>query len=143
VKEKSVSWLDSSALLALLLGEPGMELVQELLEQAERQRAMVFLSVITLTEIISSLIRTQGEGKARDELDVLLTLPVKMESPTRYQCAEAGSLRGRYKVSTADAIIGAQAMAAGAELVHKDPEFEAIAGLRQRRLPYKKKAGRG
>jgi hypothetical protein len=28
-------------------------------------------------------------------------------------------------------------MAAGAELVHKDPEFESVLGLRQRALPYK------
>jgi hypothetical protein len=33
-------------------------------------------------------------------------------------------------------------MAAEAELVHKDPEFESVVGLRQRRLPYKSKNAR-
>ncbi len=51
----------------------------------------------------------------------------------------AGWLRGRHKLSTPDAIIAVQAMAADAELVHKDPEFESVPGLKQKRLPYKRR----
>jgi ribonuclease VapC len=142
VKEKTASWLDSSAVLALLQGEPGMQIVRQLLEEAERERAAVYLSVVTLTEIISSLVKTHGEGAARDELQVVLTMPVQIESPTRAHCAEAGWLRGRHRLSIADAVIAIQVMAADAELVHKDPEFEAVVGLRQRWLPYKTKSAR-
>jgi len=49
-------------------------------------------------------------------------------------------LRWRYKISAADAIIATQAITNDAELVHKDPEFEAIIGLRQQQLPYKTKS---
>jgi predicted nucleic acid-binding protein len=142
VKEKTASWLDSSAILALIYGERGVDIVRQLLEDAERERAVVYLSVISLCEIVSSLIKTLGESVARDELAVVLTMPVQIESPTRQHCAEAGWLRGRYKLSTADAIIATQAIAANAELVHKDPEFDQVPGLRQRRLPYKTKSAR-
>lgn len=117
-----------------------MNAVRELLEKSERDLSVVYLSVVTLTEIVSSLSKTHGENVARDELQVVLSLPVQIESPTRDQCAEAGWLRGRYRLSTADAIIAIQAMTAGAELVHKDPDFETVAGLRQRPLPYKSRS---
>lgn len=142
MKEKTASWLDSSAILALLYGEAGMNTVRELLEEAERDRGAVYLSVVTLTEVVSSLSKTHGESVARDELQVVLSLPAQIESPTHEQCAEAGWLRSRHRLSTADAIIAVQAMAAGAELVHKDPEFESVLSLRQRRLPYKRSSAR-
>ena len=142
MKEKSASWLDSSAILALLYGEPGTDIVRQLLEDAERERALAYLSTVTLCEIVSSLIKTHGESVARDELAVVLTMPVQIDSPTRQHCAEAGWLRGRYRLSTADAIIATQAIAANAELVHKDPEFDQVPGLRHRRLPYKRKSAR-
>jgi predicted nucleic acid-binding protein len=142
VKEKTASWLDSSAILALLYGEPGVDIVRRLLEDAEREKALAYLSAVTLCEIVSSLIKTLGESVARDELAVVLTMPVQIESPTRQHCAEAGWLRGRYTLSTADAVIATQAIAANAELVHKDPEFDQVPGLRHRRLPYKRKSAR-
>ena len=45
-------------------------------------------------------------------------------------------------IATADAIIATQAITNDAELVHKDPEFEAVVGLRQQQLPYKTKSRR-
>lgn len=114
-----------------------MNTVRELLEEAEREQAAVYLSVVTLTEVVSSLSKMHGESVARDELQVVLSLPAHLESPTSAQCAEAGWLRSRHRLSTADAIIAVQALAADAVLVHKDPEFEAVLGLRQRPLPYK------
>ena len=37
VREKTASWLDSSAILTLLYGESGVEIVRQLLEDAERE----------------------------------------------------------------------------------------------------------
>jgi predicted nucleic acid-binding protein len=137
VKEKTASWLDSSGLLTLLYGEAGMDTVRQLLEESERARMKLYLSALTLTEVVSSLSKTHGQDIARNELQVVLSLPAQIETPTQAQCADAGWLRVRYRLSTADAIIAIQAMSAGAELVHKDPEFESVLGLRQRALPYK------
>ena len=119
-----------------------MNTVRELLDEAERGRTVLYLSVLSVTEVVSSLSKTHGEDVARDELQVVFSLPTQFESPTRGQCAEAGWLRGRHRLSTAEAIIAVQAMAAGAELVHKDPEFESVVGLKQRPLPYKTRTAR-
>ena len=142
MNEKTVNWLDSSAVLALLRGEPGAETVRRLLEAAERERTTVYISAVTLTEVVASVARVHGENVAREDLALILTMPVQIDSPTARQCGEAGWLRWRYKISTADAIIATQAITNDAELVHKDPEFEAIVGLRQQQLPYKTKSPR-
>ena len=50
----------------------------------------------------------------------------------------AGRLKAHYRISLADAIIAAYARSHDAVLVHKDPEFEALAGqVRLEALPYK------
>ena len=49
---------------------------------------------------------------------------------------KAAEIKARYPVSLADAWIAAAALLERAELVHKDPEFEAI-DLPQLYLPYK------
>lgn len=134
---KTASWLDSSAILTLLRGEAGTDTVRELLEQAERDTRTVFVSTISLSEVISTVARVHGDEAARDDLRLLLEMPVRFESPGIEACTAAGWLRARHKLSTADAIIAAQAIAAQAELVHKDPELEAIDGLPQHKLPYK------
>jgi len=142
VNEKSASWLDSSAVLALLYAEPGMDTVRRLLEQAERQTIALYLSVLSLAEIVSSIVKTHDEEIARDDLRVVLEMPFQIECPTTDQCVEGGWLRARHKLSTADAIIAAQAIAADAELVHKDPGFDEVPSLKHRRLPYKTKSAR-
>ena len=48
-----------------------------------------------------------------------IAMPVQIDSPTARQCGEAGWLRWRYKISTADAIIATQAITNDAELVTK------------------------
>ena len=140
--EKTASWLDSSAVLALLYAEPGMDIVRRLLEQAERQTITLYSSALSLAEIVSSIAKTHDEEIAREDLRVVLEMPVRIESPTWEQCAEGGWLRARRELSTADAIIAVQAIAANAELVHKDPEFDAVPNLKHRRLPYKAKVVR-
>ena len=119
-----------------------MDIVRRLLEQAERQTITVYLSAVSLAEIVSSIVKSHGDEIARDDLRLVLEMPVQIESPTWEQCAAGGWLRAGHKLSTADAVIAAQALAANAELVQKDPEFDRVPGLKHRRLPYKSKAVR-
>ncbi len=139
---KSVSWLDSSAVLALFLSEPGCDAVRTLLAEAGKGRRDVRLAQISLSEIAHSVCRDYDEATAREDIRLFRELPVRIEVATDEQWLEAGLLRTSVKLSTADSIIAIQAMEADAELVHKDPDFEAVAGLRQRPLPYKTKIER-
>lgn len=136
---KSVNWLDSSAVLALFLAEPGFEIVRGLLADAAKGKRQIYVAQISLTEIAHNVCRDYDEATAREDIWLLKELAVSIEAPSNTECLEAGLLRSRVKLSTADAIIAVQAMVFDAELVHKDPEFEAIIGLKQRRLPYKPK----
>jgi len=46
-------------------------------------------------------------------------------------------IKARFQVSLADAWIAAAALEVDAVLVHKDPGFERVDGLKQELLPYK------
>ena len=139
---KTASWLDSSAILALFVAEPGFETVRALIAEAAKGRREIHIAQISLAEIANSVSRDYDEATAREDIRLLRELAVTIDAPTDEQYVEAGLLRSHAKLSTADAIIAIQAMAADAELVHKDPEFESVAGLKQHRLPYKSKPPR-
>jgi len=114
--------------------------VRALLAEAAAGKRTVHVAQISLAEIANSISREYDDATSREDIRLLRELAVTIEPPTDDQCVEAGLLRSRVKFSTADAIIATQAMALDIELVHKDPEFNHVGGLRHRRLPYKKKA---
>jgi predicted nucleic acid-binding protein len=134
---KSEKWLDSSAVLTLLMAEPGYEIVRDLLGEAEQGHESIFMSQISLVEVAHAIAHSHGEESARDDVRLIQEMPMEIRGATDDQCLRAGILRGGHRLSTADAVIAVQAQDAGATLVHKDPEFEKVAGLKQLRLPYK------
>lgn len=131
-------WLDSSALLAWYRGEPGTEEVVCAVTRAARGTHPLSISQITLLEVAQAVARQRGESTARENIKLLGELALEIATPTDEQCVAAGLLRARLALSTADALIATQALAADAELMHKDPEFDQVPGLKHRRLPYKK-----
>jgi predicted nucleic acid-binding protein len=119
------------------MAEPGYQTVKDLLEAAEQEATRVFVSQWSLVELAHAIAHSHGEDSARDDLRLVLEMPVEFQGTTNDQCLRAGLLRSRHRLSTVDAVIVIQAMDAGATLVHKDPEFESIKDLDQIRLPYK------
>lgn len=134
---KPAKWLDSSAVLALLMAEPGYETVRDILTQAEGGHERVLLSQISLVEVAHAIARSHGDETARDDVRLILEMPMEIQGGTNDQFVRAGLLRSHHRLSTANAVILVQAQDAGAVLVHKDPEFEGVAGVQQLRLPYK------
>ena len=134
---KPAKWLDSSAVLTLLMAEPGYEVVRDALNEAEQGRGRVLLSQISLVEVAHAIAHSHGEESARDDVRLIHEMPIEIQGTSDEQCLRAGLLRGRHRLSTADAVIAVQAQEAGAALVHKDPEFEALTELKQVCLPYK------
>ena len=135
-------WLDSSAVLAWYRAEAGSEEVARIVTAATEKEAPVSMSQISLLEIAKAVADEHGESAARQNLRLLRELAVAFVPATDEQWIAAGLLRTHANLSTADAIIATQAMDAGAMLVHKDPEFDAVPGLKHRRLPYKTKSTR-
>lgn len=132
--------LDTSALFALIENEEGAQDVEALLIQAIEGQHEVAISVISEIEIFYISLREQGEEVARERLRLFDDLPVARETLDCDLVRVIGALKVGYSLSFADCCIAGLAQDMGAILVHKDPEFEAIAHLvAQYKLPYKQK----
>lgn len=138
--------LDTSALLAVVQDEPGGLEVLEILaggvagevhEPAaeEPDRPPVFLPFIALMELEYKLRRRGGPYEAERQSAVIRAWPVELvESGPCWRHA-AAQVKATYSLSLADAWIASLAILRSARLVHRDPELDAIEGLRSLRLP--------
>ena len=131
--------LDTSALLAWLEGEAGTERVRALLRGDEE----VLLPWPVLMETFYITAREKGEEIALQRYAAIKQLPVvllgEMSEPVLLTAAR---LKARHPISIADALVAAYALQWSAILVHKDPEYDALAGtLVMEALPYKAGVG--
>ena len=117
--------LDTSAIFTLLEDEEGAERVEELLRSEN-----IILPFVVLIEVYYISLQRHSEEVADQRYCLLKRLPAKhlgeMDEPT---LLGAATLKARFRLSLADAIIAAFAIRHKAILVHKDPEFEAISAL--------------
>jgi len=138
--------LDTSALLAVVQDEPGGLEVLEILASgvpgevhepaAEAGTAPpVFLPFIALMELEYKLRRRGGPYEAERQSAIIRAWPVELvESSPRWRHV-AAQVKATYSLSVADAWIASLAILRSARLVHRDPELDAIEGLRSLRLP--------
>ena len=130
--------LDTSAILTLRDDEPGAEQVAEFLYQAQDGKITVLICFITLMETFYRVWKDEGEQEGRLAYEQVQSLPVSIIHESKSLLEQAAVLKATYRLSLADAWIGAMAIQEGAILVHKDPEFDALQ-CRQITLPYKEK----
>lgn len=129
--------LDTSALLCLKEDEPGASEVDSILRH-HGKKAAVFISFMSVMELAYILEKEQGEATARLGVLQLKQLPVQVVESDEPLGLAAARIKAGHKMSVADAWIAATAERLGATLVHKDPEFEPLAGvIRMRPLPPK------
>lgn len=135
--------LDTSAWVALDEREPGAEEVEAILTKAWLGQAVVHGCFATLTEL--EYVRTQERDaqQATELLAFAKSQPVQWLHSDDALCSSAAKLKAAHKVSFADAFVAATALRLHATLVHKDPEFAALAGvLKLHPLPPKGAAAR-
>ncbi len=126
--------LDTSAILTLMEDEDGTDRVEEILQNSE-----VLVPFPVLLEIYYISLQEKSEPVADKRYALVRYLAVteiwSVDEPTLLTAAR---LKAGFRVSFADALIAAFAVRHQATLVHKDPEFEALADhVRQEPLPYK------
>jgi predicted nucleic acid-binding protein len=131
--------LDTSAVLTLLNNEEGTDIVLGLLESAQSGKAIVYLPFMTLMELEYQGLRRFGPGETQRVLSLVSAWPVEIEDSTEVWRHEAAAIKATAPVSVADAWICGLARRLDAELVHKDPEYDAVPGLKTLPLPYKHK----
>lgn len=126
--------LDTSALMALLRGEPGQPVVISALRTPGNT---CYAHEVNLCEVFYSRARQAGEDIARPEVEYLLTTArvVPFANPDREFVWEVGRLRARVTserlaASLADCFCLAAARHFGGELLTADHrEFEPVAAM--------------
>jgi ribonuclease VapC len=132
--------LDSSALLTLWNDEQGAAIVDEILRGGENP----VISFMTVMECRYRLWKQTGREKAEEFSGYLELLPVTVVETNQAILDLAVAIKAGHSLSVVDSWIIATAIHMDTVLVHKDPEFEPLAGrVRLLALPYKPKTGSG
>ena len=101
--------LDACALVALLKGEQGADVVWDVLFKNTTGSAIVFMHEINLLEVYYGFYRERGKDYAYQKLEQCVEFFTTIQGLTSAVFTEAGRLKTSYKVFIADAIILAQA----------------------------------
>lgn len=130
--------LDSSAWLAHLLGEPGMEQVNLLFDDP---RAEISISVLSIPEVYGRL-RAMGKQEYWPSVwESYTALFTRMLATDEKIARQAIVLRASMpeRLPTVDGLIAATAGVHGLILIHRDPHLAAIPShlLQQQQLPHK------
>lgn len=133
--------LDTSAVLAYFDDEEGADRVGQLLTLSGHRRIALYASFVTLIELRYIIMQERDEASADHVVGLFKSWPVELAYPNEVQSLLAARFKATHQVSLADAIIAAQAFHLHACLVHKDPEFDSLAGeVKLESLPYKRKS---
>lgn len=118
--------LDANAILSYLQQGPGCGTIERLFREAFHNDASLMISVINLGEVFYLLWRIKGEQKARQAINDLTLLPIKIVSVELPQALQAGELKALHKIPYADSIAAALALAQNATIVSSDRDFEKL-----------------
>jgi predicted nucleic acid-binding protein len=117
--------LDSFALLAYLQDEPAASRVETLLENAEKEKCRLMISVINLGEILYITERRAGVSKAQDSLALIRQLPIEVLPADEQAVFSAAHIKANHAISYADSFVVAAAVEKDAIVLTNDPEFES------------------
>lgn len=141
--------LDTSALLAMYYQEPGSLEVLEIVSggvsgEVHEPGAIpevpdpVYLPFMALMEAEYVVRQRQGFWESDRASHMVRAWPVELVESSPIWRREAAKIKARHALSLGDAWIASLALLQDARLVHRDPEFEAVPGLRAVRLPDRK-----
>lgn len=136
--------LDTSAWLAFIEDEAGVEIVQKVLEEADAGESEVLTSFMSFMEVQYISQQERGSQEAEERIALMMALPIERVDSSEAQGVLAAKLKAGHRLSVADCWIAALAMDRQAVLVHKDPEYEQVESrLQVLKLPYKMNATTG
>ena len=122
--------LDTSAIVAYLLDEPEADRIEALLRVPER----LIIPFIALMEVRYRLLRDRPRDLVDEALRLVDAWPAPVVESFPEWGAAAADVKARGGLSLADAWIASLALLHDAELLHKDPEFDRVEGLKSARL---------
>jgi predicted nucleic acid-binding protein len=120
--------LDSWALMAFFEDEPAAEAVEEILDQASREKHRLFMTSVNWAEVYYSTMREVSQEAAEEHARIIATLPIDIVGvgDDLKLARQAAIFKADHRISLADAFAAALAKEKKAELVTGDREFEQL-----------------
>jgi ribonuclease VapC len=112
--------------MAYFEDEPGAEKVEWILEQAEKGKTNLLMSVINWGEVYYSIYRSKGEEKAEDSLLIVEQLPIKLIEVDRGLMYQAARLKANHSIALGDCLASALAINMSYSVVTGDKEFKKL-----------------
>ncbi len=122
--------LDSWALMAFFEDEPAAEAVEELLDQASREKHRLFMTSINWAEVYYSTMREVSQEAAEQHAQIIANLPIDIIGigDDLKLARQAAIYKATHRISLADAFAAALTKEKKAELVTGDQEFKSLDG---------------
>ncbi len=117
---------DAFPLLCWLQEEPGYELIDDLLTEAETGKSSISMHIINLGEVFYRLCRVSGTKRAEEILERIRMLPIRILSISDEEVMAAAKIKAKYPISYADAFAVAKAVQSRATVVTGDPEYKKV-----------------
>ena len=125
----SVYIMDAFALMAYLNGEPAAQRVREILDDGEKAKCHIYMSIINLAEVLYNLERNYGLGRAQDALAVIQSLAIEVLPADDQTVFSAAHIKANHPVSYADAFVIVAAQKLDGIVMTGDPEFYDVTEL--------------
>ncbi|MDQ1317765.1 MAG: uncharacterized protein QG588_1418 [Candidatus Poribacteria bacterium] len=122
--------LDSWAMLAWLQNEkPASEYIHNLIEPARKGEIKLLINIINFGEVYYRLLRENGENIADLFWNDFDRFPIKLVGVSKSLALIVAKLKGKYRISYADAFAVATAITNECPILTGDPEFQRVSTL--------------
>jgi len=119
---------DTSALLALLFGEPGAETVEALMHRASEKDQPMLMSAVNWAEVCYRVEGKRGTEALARAKEFATNASVVVVPADRELSEAAAAFKAAGQLGLADAFAAALARSRKAELVTADREFKSVEG---------------
>jgi predicted nucleic acid-binding protein len=118
--------LDAFALMAFFHDEPGAEIVENLIHDAEQGKVKLAICVINMGEIWYSIARKTSPESADHYIQEIQGMAIEIVLPDWLLTHQASIYKAKGNISYADCFAAALAKILGSEVVTGDKEFKML-----------------
>ena len=118
--------LDSFAMLAFLQDEPGAQIVEDFILQAQDGEMSLIMCVVNLGEIWYSIFRKSSAETADHYIEQIQGMPIEIINADWELTRLAAAYKARGNISYADCFVAGLATQCDGQVITGDKEFEAL-----------------
>jgi len=117
---------DSYAMLCLFNDEPGADIVEKSLKEANKGNGDLFLCTVNISEIFYNIYRRYGSQEAQHKLTMILNMPITLCDVTLEVALYAAEIKSKYPIALGDCFAIGLAKLNSAKVITGDPEFKKV-----------------